>query len=355
MPGAVHPRRDGALHYPSAPMPEFESLPADQRAALQLLLTQGQTYAQLADLLRIEPAAVRQRAVSGLTALGPAAGSRLDPEVRGQLSDYLLGQQSVSEREATRDRLSGSPAARAWARAVAGELRPVAGGALPEIPEGGLGPEPLPRPTAPSFDDDEPRFRGDEAPVGDDDSLAPYAHRPDIAPRRSSRVGGALLLGGLGVIIAVVAILLITSGGDDNKKKSPSTLSTNPSTQTSSTQSNQPVAQINLFSPSGSNKTVGLAQVFKQGERRAIIAAGQGLTPGIYALWLYNSPSSFKLLGFVPQPVKKDGKFATQGVLPSDASKFAQLIVTRENVTSKTRSTPTRPGTIVLRGALKLG
>jgi hypothetical protein len=343
-------------------MPEFSSLPADQRAALQLLLTQGQTYSQLADLLRIEPAAVRQRAVSGLTALGPAAGSRLDPEVRGQLADYLLGQQSVSEREATRDRLAGSPAARAWARAVAGELRPIAGEALPEIPEGGLEPEPMPRPTAPSFgagahrgDEGERAFEADAPRADRDEDLAPYAHRPDIAPRRSSRLGGALLLGGLGVIIAVAAVLLITSGGDDNKKKSPSTLSTNPSTQTSSTQSNQPVAQINLFSPSGSNKTVGLAQVFKQGNRRAIIAAGQGLTPGIYALWLYNSPSSFKLLGFVPQPVKKDGKFATQGVLPSDASKFAQLIVTRENVTSKTRTTPTRPGTIVLRGALKLG
>ena len=95
--------------------------------------------------------------------------------------------------------------------------------------------------------------------------------------------------------------------------------------------------------------------MFEQGGRRAIIVAGQGLSPGAYALWLYNSGSSAKLLGFVPQRVGRDGRFATQGEVPSDAARYRQLVVTRETVTGNTRRPPTRPGTVVLQGDLNLG
>ena len=117
---------------------------------------------------------------------------------------------------------------------------------------------------------------------------------------------------------------------------------------------NQPVAQINLFSPDGRQKIVGLAQIFVKGKQRAIVVAGQGLPQGTYALWLQGTPGA-KLLGFVPQKVGSNGRFATQGVLPTDASRYSSLIVTRENVKPNQTKLPTSPGSIALRGTLKLG
>src|SRR3977135_417765 len=98
-------------------MTEIDDLPADQRAVLQLLLKQGKTYEDLAGILNMDASTVRERAHAGLEALGPDAGRRLAPERRAEVSDYLLGQQSDSQRAATRDHLAGSAAARAWARA----------------------------------------------------------------------------------------------------------------------------------------------------------------------------------------------------------------------------------------------
>ena len=96
------------------PREPLESLPADQRAVLQLLLKQGQTYDDLSGLLNIDPAAVRERAHAALDALGPDVGRRLDPARRAEVADYLLGQQPASERAATRDHLAGS--AGPWAK-----------------------------------------------------------------------------------------------------------------------------------------------------------------------------------------------------------------------------------------------
>ena len=113
-----------------------------------------------------------------------------------------------------------------------------------------------------------------------------------------------------------------------------------------------PIAQIQLRSADGS-KAAGLAQVFARGKQRAVIVAGQGVTPGAYALWLFNSQSDAKLLGFVPSRVGKDGRFVTQGALPSGASKFKEMVITREQVNGTNPQLPKAPGPIVLRGTLK--
>src|SRR3979409_1908204 len=132
-------------------MTEIDDLPADQRAVLQLLAKQGQTYEDLAGLLDIDRAAVRERARSALEAIGPDSGRRLAPERRAEISDYLLGPPSVSQRAATRDPLArdaagpdaaagplaGAAAAGGWAGVVADSLRPLAAEPLPEIPEEG--------------------------------------------------------------------------------------------------------------------------------------------------------------------------------------------------------------------------
>jgi hypothetical protein len=322
-------------------MSDLDALPPDQRASLQLLLKQGQSYDQLADLLGIGADAVRERAHSAVDALGPETS--LSDSERADIADYLLGQEPASGREATRGLLESSAEARAWATGVAETLRPAAGSDLPEIP-GGEAAQVAPK---------EPEPEPEEEPAGYEAAPAAASAREgrprERAERPSSRLGGALLLGGLGIIIAVVLILVINGGDDDGKKGS--TLSTNPGTQTGQ---QRPVAQINLFSASGNSKQVGLAQIFEQGNRRALIVAGQGLDPGAYALWLYNSRSDSTLLGFVPERVGRDGRFATQGELPRDAEKFKRLVVTQEKVTRDTRTPPKQPGEIVLQGDLKL-
>lgn len=334
-------------------MAEFDHLPADQRAAVQLLLKQGRSYDELAELLAIDPEAVRRRAHDALATLGPLDGPDLDPQREAEISDYLLGQQTVAERERTRELLARSPVARGWAHTVADELRAVAPDAMPEIPS--ERPQPV---GAPDDDRDYEPSPYAVAPDDDRDEPSPYA----VPPRDGSggsRLGGALLLGGAAIALAVVVILLVTSGGSDDNDIKGSTISTTPpTTQTqTSTQaaSTQPVAQINLLPPGGGKRPVGVGLVFARGQQRLIQVRGQGLSPRVYALWLFNSAGDSKLLGYVPPQSFRNGQFATQGPLPADAMRFRQLIVTRENVSPTNPPTPTRPGQIVLAGALKLG
>jgi hypothetical protein len=325
-------------------MTEIDAIPADQRAVLQLLVKQGKTYEDIAGMLSMDASAVRERAHAALEALGPDTGRRLAPERRAEVSDYLLGQQSGSQREATRDHLAGSASARAWARVVADSLRPLAAGPLPEIPAEGPEGEADEDEAAPA-----PASRASAAePIAEGERARDVARDP-----RSSRLGGALLLGGIAVLVAVVVVLLLTSGGGGSSKGKGSTVSSTPTSGTGTTQAT-PVAQINLRPP-GAGKALGLAQVFAQGNRRLLIVAGQGLPAGAYALWLYTSASRNRLLGFVPSRVGKDGKFVTQGVLPNDASSFQSLVVTSEKVTGTRPALPKTPGTIVLQGKLQTG
>src|SRR5439155_25893572 len=143
-----------------------------------------------------------------------------------EVADYLLSQQSASERAATREFLEGSAAGRAWARVVAGELRPLAGDALPEVPA-----------------------EGAEVDEAFDALQARQARRVEV--KRSSRVGGMILI--VGAIVVAVALILIIRGGGNNKNESASTppAASTPATQTQPTQP-QIERQINLRPPQAS-------------------------------------------------------------------------------------------------------
>jgi Anti-sigma-K factor rskA/Sigma-70, region 4 len=310
-------------------MARIDELPPDQRAALQLLLKQGRSYEEIAQLLRIEPSAVRERARAALDTLGPDDVDGLSLERQDEVADYLLGQQSASLRASTRAFLEESAPGRAWARVVAGELRPMAGENLPEIPA-----------------------EAAEVDEAFDALNARTAHRERT--EKSSRVGGAILLVGLALAL-LLAILLITgafSGDDDGGGNG------NASTSTTGTQTQagepQVEAQINLQKPQGqSGNAAGVAQVARQGGQRAVALVAQGLPRAtenrFYAIWLYTSPEKAKFLGFPnPQP-DQNGRIETGFGLPNDANQFDALVVTRE-----TEERPRRPGTVVLRGALDL-
>ena len=313
-------------------MSPVDTLDATQRAVLQLVLKQGKGYDEIADLLGIEVSAVRGRAHAALDALGPSTAG-LTAGRRADIADYLLGQQSTEDRDATREHLEGSAAGRAWARSVAGELRPLAKNGLPEIPSEARRREPR---------------RPDRGEADEPEADEPL--RTDGA-RRSSRTGGILLLAGLAAIIAVVVILIV-SGGDDSGTTKTASSDTRPATQPSQTGPQPtPVAQINLKAADGSN-AVGIAQVLAQGNQRLLAVLGQRLSPSTksaaYAVWLYTSAAKAKLLGFVDPPVGKSGKFQNVINLPTNAAQYRELVVTREKGNAK------QPGEIVLRGQLQL-
>jgi hypothetical protein len=313
-------------------MSALESLPGDQGAVLQLVLTQGRSYDEIARMLSIDSGAVRARALAALDALGPQ--TTVDQPARAQICDYLLGQLSHGEIGALRERLAQAGEERAWAQAVCAELAPLASDRLPDIPAEAS------RPPA-----SEP-----DRPPGD----------PDSGPR-SSRRGGMVLIALVAAIVAVGVIALLDSG--DSKKK-PRTIASTPSTAapppaagatTSATTSTaaKVVAQINLTPPAAGSKAAGIAEVLREGTTNGIAIVAQNLAPNsthppnAYAVWLYNSRTDARILGFVNPGVPKSGKLSTASSLPAVASHYKQLLVTVE-----TSARPKAPGPVVLQGPL---
>lgn len=387
-------------------MASVDNLPGDQRAVLQLVIGRGRSYDQIAGMLSMNPASVRERAHAAIDALGPQTD--VSPESRALIADYLLRQLSGPE-EALRaiDLLEGSAAERAWARVVASELSPLGGGALPEIPAegGGRGGSPPPvvsAPPPPPLDSPAP----EPEPV--EPSAAPAAG-PRLAPsdptaggqdhsgsgagsgsgrraagggpgglgggggRRSSRLGGAILIAAVVIAAIVVAVVLLSSGnGSPNHQtaadRSSTTTASTPAASASATASSSAttttsgntsasakvVAQINLTPPAKASKAAGIAEVLDEGSSQGIAIVADNVPPNktaphpnAYAVWLYNSPSDAHILGFVNPGVGSNGRLSTAGALPSNASRYKQLVVTVE-----TQAKPAKPGTIILRGPL---
>jgi hypothetical protein len=163
------------------------------------------------------------------------------------------------------------------------------------------------------------------------------------------------------VVAIIVAIVLIASSGGGSKHTTTSAASTPTSTtgstgtSTGTTTRPQVVRAINLTSPQApTTKTAGVADVLKQGNTEGIAIVAQHVPPNTkhdaYAVWLYNSPTDSKILGFVNPGVGANGKLSTAGGLPVNAGHFKQLIVALE-----TQGNPKQPGRIILQGPLGLG
>ena len=288
-------------------MSGLETLPPDQRAVLQLILTQGRGYAELARMLRIDASAVRIRAHAGIDALAGASADAPDAARRAQISDYLLGQQDEGERLVTLVELTDSAAACRWAAALRAQLQPLAREPLPEVPEpvatngtvaaaalaapisapaiarpstAPTAPPPAPvaaeppaaAPAPPAVAPFEPAAAAPPpavvaappaaAPVASPPTAVAAAHAPaDPAPPAEppagdtpppsgpspSRRGGAILLGAaVGVVLAVVlAIVLIGGDGDDDPTSAAQTTPTQTTGgQTPTTPTGQPAGKI---------------------------------------------------------------------------------------------------------------
>jgi hypothetical protein len=310
-------------------MASLDTLPADQRAVVGLLLRQGKSYDELSGLLNLDATAVRERAHAALAALGPASANGLDQARRAEVADFLLGQGSEADREAARVFLVSSASGRDWARGVAAELAPVASARLPEIP----GDPPPARPPAPAA--------------------------ADPASARVSRRGGAILLGVLAVLIAAgVAAALVfggSSGGGSDQPAGRVSRTTATTTGTSSTPSTAAKvrAQANLRAPAGgpAAKALGVIRVVDVKGQRQLLAIVQGLPrPGRkdgFGIWLTAPGGRQAWLGFF-QTIDKQGRLIAQGALRQRIEGFDEMLVTRE-----TGSTPTRPGRVYLRGRIQ--
>jgi hypothetical protein len=118
----------------------LDQLSPERRAIIELVLQRGQSYEDLSGALGMPESRVREHAREALASLAPRTAERVDPQWRGQVADYVLGQQSGPEVKATRSHLKGSEPARTWALSVldsVGHLYP--NGAEPAIPAAARG------------------------------------------------------------------------------------------------------------------------------------------------------------------------------------------------------------------------
>ena len=311
-------------------MSRVDELPADQRAALSLLLRQRKSYAEVAGLLSIPEQAVHDRAHAALAILAPREAKGLDAARRAEIADYLLGQQATGERLRTRTLLTRDTGANAWASATARELAPL-GAELPELP-------PLPGAQAPGAEE--------RVPLAQVAASAPPPPSPGTgaAPAPSSRRGGAILLAVL-LAAAVVAVILITSGGGSSPKKS----STSGSSGSSASHAKQE-GTFTLHAPPGSGST-GKVEILSEEGKRAFFIQAEHIPESkgfFYAIWLYSSPSKALPLSKSP-PVGKSHKLAGAALLPGNASSYKEILLTRE-----TKTRPTHPGRVVLRGKISI-
>ena len=292
----------------------------------------------------------------------------IEPQRRHEISDYLLGQQqAVADRLRTRTLLSSTPVAREWAQTLASELMGIGGVELPEIPPaapGSLAPSPAPAPPLTSTSASAaPTVGGIAASMppatasarlaapSEPYSLAQAASsakpwEPSSA-RPSSRRGGALLLALIAAVVIVVVVIASSGGGSHKTAKTTSTVSTSTN---ASTGGSKEEAHFALQAP-GKSRSVGNVQILSEDGKSGFYIQAEHIPATkhfFYAIWLYNSPTSALPLSKSPA-VGKSHKLAGGALLPSNASSFKEILLTRE-----TSSKPTHPGHVVLRGKLVL-
>ncbi len=310
-------------------MASIDSLNDGQRAVLQLLLRQGKSYEDLARLLKSDPAGVRSRARGAVAAVGPET-SEIGDDLRDEIADYLLGQQTASQRAATRAYLESSSAGRSWARAAATALRPIAGDTLPDIPA-----------------------EREEVAEAFDALDRRTARQEEV--QRSSQLGTRLIYAGVGVVLAIAIILALSLGGGDDPQTAttpPTATSTTSAIQTTPTGDKfEVVAQGTLTPPEGGDADAkGQVAIvrFPDNNQFRLALQASGLSPSsargsAYGVWLYTSDTEKQFLGFPDTRVGKEGRLETVSDLSPDTPNYAAVLLTRE-----TADKPTKPGRVVL-------
>lgn len=330
-------------------MSGLDALPPDQRAVLQLVLRQGRAYGQLAELLKIDPRVVRERARIGAEALAPPP-TELDVDDRVEVVDYLLGQDPLG-----RELLEESAPARGWAAELSGVLAPLAREPLPGVPGQAPGTSAVPPPGPAETPAAPERERG---------VLATAAS--SAADIRSSRLGGALLIGGIGIFVIVLVVVLVNSGsGDSGGTSTPDTTTTAAQTTPATTSTTgtsttgatpKTLGTANLKATQSGSKAVGVAQLLEQGTTAGFVVAAKGVTTvanTYHGVWLTGPGVKPLFLGSVRNQDVKTGRISAVAPVPKTIKSYDTMLITLETVTTSKKA-PTTPGQTILSGPLKL-
>jgi Anti-sigma-K factor rskA/Sigma-70, region 4 len=307
-------------------MATFDQLSDQQRAIIELILQRGQTYEELAEKLGLPENRVRTLARDALVELAPVTAKGVEDDWRGQLADYVLGQQAGPESTATRGHLRRSEAARSWTRSLLDSLDTLYANGMPAIPDGGGGrrgresrDEPAPAAG--------PKRREPSRPLGPD-------ARRTVFRRRLAAAAGVV------AVILVVVLLLppigLLTGGDDESGGGGAT------EQASSGTGEQ--------ASNAAGTPAGVAVVAQQDGKRQVVVQAANLdatTEGqAYEVWLYNSPQDAKSMG--AQVTNDKGQYQGAGPLPSDYAKYKFVDISLEPIDNNSEHS----GKSVLRGEM---
>ncbi len=278
-------------------MPGVDQLRPEERAVIELILRRGQSYGQIGDALGVSEGRAAELARGAVARLEPSAPER--PPNWTDLADHVLGQQTRSDSVRTRASLEASPPARAWARGVASELRPLrTGGAEPWVP-------------------------------------------PEPASRRRGPVLALVLAVALLGLVGLAALAVLTADEGSGARSDRGAGGAAPGGRT------RIVGQVLLHGVGGSGGR-GLAGVVEAGGRRRLVLQvrpAPGATGGRYLAVLANSRTDRRPL----TALISDGSPTLRGAgpLPGDAARFRFLEVAREDGRA-----PGRVGRLLLRGPL---
>ena len=311
-------------------MATFDQLSPEKRAIVELVLQQGKTYPELADMLGMPEPRVRELARDALVELAPVSVRGVEEDWRGQLADYVLGQQSGPEATATKGHLRRSEAARSWARSLLDSLEQLyANGSVPAIPEGERG-------------------RASRRPA----AAAASVPSESAAPRGLSTADPVMrrrLLAGAGAAALVLLLVVLVwpigvlTGGDDDSGTAATGDDAQPAAEQTSTDQGQPAA---------SGAPAGIAIVIdREGKKQLLVQAARlapsGENEGYY-VWLYNSPEDARSLG--GQVTDQQGTYQAVGAFPADYAKYKFIDVTKQPIGNSTNVK--HSGESVLRGPM---
>jgi hypothetical protein len=309
-------------------MATFDQLSPDKRAIVELVLQQGKTYPELADMLGMPEPRVRELARDALVELAPVSVRGVEDDWRGQLADYVLGQQSGPEATATKGHLRRSEAARSWARSLLDSLEQLyPNGSVPAIPDGERG-RAARRPAAAA------------ASAPSESAGAPRGLSTTDPVMRRRLLAGA----GVAALVLLLAVLLWPIGvltGDDDDGGTASGDEAQPAAQTTTGQGQQ-----------AANGPAGIAIVVDRNGKKQLLVRAAKLAPSGqnegYYVWLYNSPDDARSLG--GQVTDQQGNYQAVGTFPADYAKYKYIDVTKQAIGSSTNIK--HSGQSVLRGPM---
>jgi Sigma-70, region 4 len=305
-------------------MATFDQLSDEQRAIVELVLRQGKSYDELSDMLGLPETRVRELARDALVDLAPITVRGVEEDWRGQLADYVLGQQAGPEATATRGHLRRSEAARSWTRSLLDALEQLyPNGDVPAIPDGERGSR---RAAAAA-----------PGPGGAPSALSPQGA---AAVRRRQLIAAA----GVGVLILVAVLVWpgkVLTGGDDDE---PSQASTGSQQQGGGEGSPIPTDME------------GQAILARQRGQNQLLVTATGLEPSTqntaYQVYLSNGERDRRSLGAAV--TDQQGNLSGGGPLPRNFRDYEFIDLTSVTVTGQGRNQRFEDGPVVLRGLLEV-